>query len=476
MGELVALPPPDDEGHDNTPEKGTQDDRFAALLDRPFPQGLADRVRYDHSAKRWHYWDKAHWRVDKTKHVRLMVRERVDLWMRSTQSAADVKMYAALFNESKKTSVLDALSSRQGIAMVGDEWDPDPYLLGVKNGIVDLRTATLIRDERPDLLVTRSCRASYDPARAGDCPLFLKFLSEITGGDLEVQRYLLRLFGYALFGHQAEQKFWLFVGQGNNGKGVLTKLIAWIMGDYAAFPASSLYMRSKWEPSASAARADLMALLGLRFTPTSEPVAGTFNDEMVKHHTGDDPIRARALYSNVEIEFRPTHTLIFSTNNPPKVEDVGKSMQRRVRVVHFLEDFSGERADNNLETTLRSEADAILSLLVQSACAWFDEGLPEPAIITEWSRAYIEDNDPISEFVHDRCLVAPRETAPAKLLYDEYADWARKNTDETLTMTAFGNAMSRRFRKAKTMKGASYLGISIMSAVDQALKSGDKPE
>ena len=56
----------------------------------------------------------------------------------------------------------------------------------------------------------------------------------------------------------------------------------------------------------------------------SEPNGGgQFNDEMVKAHTGDDPIRARALYSNDYAEFRPTHTIMIAANTPPKVSDVG---------------------------------------------------------------------------------------------------------------------------------------------------------
>ena len=90
------------------------------------------------------------------------------------------------------------------------------------------------------------------------------------------------------------------------------------------FASSAMYMRSKHgDPGSAGPRADLMALQGKRFLTPAEPVQGAFNDELVKHHTGGDPVRARALHSNTELQFPPTWTIFFLTNNPPKLEDVG---------------------------------------------------------------------------------------------------------------------------------------------------------
>jgi putative DNA primase/helicase len=447
-------------------EISRRDDHLADLADRPWPDGLADRIRYDHARKRWHYWDGVRWRPDQVGRVYELLRGRLNTWFRGTQSSQKAKDLSSLLDMSKKESVLRALSSRAGIGLSGSEWDPDSYLLGCPNGIIDLRDGTFHTEEHPKWLVTRSVRPAYDPDATA--PLFTKFLGEITAGNMELSKYLMTVLGYSLFASQQEQKFWLFVGSGNNGKGVLTKLVAWLLGDYAAFPSSALYMKTRHgAEQSSAARADLITLQGLRFTPMSEPTGGSFNDELVKAHTGDDPIRARALYSNQEIEFRPTHTIVFSTNNPPRVEDVGKSMARRVRVINFTVDFTPV-LDPLLELKLREEAPGILRMLVAFAGEWFDHGLPEPPAVTLASAAYIEDNDPISGFVSARCAVGRDLRVASRLAYTEFEEWARSDGGESITQTAFGIAMSRRFRKVKGGAGAVYHGVGLLTAVQQA--------
>lgn len=452
---------------------GKEDERFADLLDRPYPHGLLNVIRYDHARKRWHYWDKVRWRPDQTKQVHELLRRRLAVWMTAATTAAEIKALSLLLDHRKKESVLATLSSRPGFAMRGDEWDPYPHIIGCRNGLVNLETGEFLADEHPELLVTKVTKASWKADATA--PRFERFLDEITAGDQAKARYLLRVLGYAMFGHQAEQKFWIFTGGGNNGKGVLTKVAAYVLGDYAASPPNTLYMRTRFgDPPAAGPRSDLLELQGLRLTPMSEPSGGQFADELLKAHSGDDPIRARNLHSSLWIEFRPTHTIIFSTNNPPKVEDVGKSMQRRVRVVPFTEDFSvGGRMDLKLEDKLRAEADGIFRMLVQAAVAWSAFGLEEPQSVTDASIAYIEDNDPLSEFVYDRCTVEIGSSVAAKALYDEYIAWAAGDVDLHLTLAAFGIAMGKRFRKHKKMTGWFYDGLRLKSAMEWARETSD---
>lgn len=450
-------------------EVGREDDWFADLVDRPEPLGLINTIRYDHAHKRWHVWDGIRWKADATRGVFELLRTKLETyWLPATDSDAVLKNLRTLKNVTKKESVLTAVASRPAFAMRGDEWDPHGHIIGCANGLVRLTDGAFLGGDHPEFLVTKAVRARWDPQ--AECPRFLKFLDEIMGGDLDKQRYLLRVLGYAMFGGQAEQKFWLFTGAGNNGKGVLTKTIAWVMGDYAIFPPPSLYMQTKYgEEAASRPRSELLDLQGVRFTPMSEPPGGKFADEVLKAHTGDDPIRARNLNSSLYIEFRPTHTIIFSTNKPPAIEDVGKSMQRRVRVIPFTEDFSGERADLNLEAKLHEEADGIFRLLVEAAVTWYEQGLEEPLSILEASRQYIEDNDPISEFCWARCVVDitnPDLQESSGVLYNAYCDWCRDSGTEKMSQTAFSIAMKQRFRSQRTRHGVVFRGLRTKSAVE----------
>lgn len=455
---------------------GKQDDYLSGLLAEPAPVGLGDIVRYNHIRNRWHYWNGIRWRSDGLGRVQDMVREKVNQWMGSDGlTGADKSLILPLLDTNKKERVLTSLSRRQNIAMRGDEWDRDPFLLGFENGILDLRTTTFDPQPLSTVLVSKSVGIDWDPdANYRD---FLKFVGDIMSGDAELANYLLTVLGYSLFGLQAEQKFWMWVGKGQNGKGVLARTMLRALGDYADSPSNTLYMRTRFGTvQSSAARPDLLALQGLRFTYMSEPEGGKFNEELLKAHTGEDPILARNLYARAEeiARFPPTHKIIFLTNSPPTTDDVGVAMRRRVRVIKFFVDYTDPALDDKtLEPHLEEypQKQGILALLASYARLWWNDGkpyLPEPAKVTAWSEEYIAENDPLGEFVAECCILGPRVVGSGAQLWGAYEDWVSRRREESMSRTGFGLALGRRFKKGHTSTGVVWHGIKAKSVVEQA--------
>lgn len=447
------------------PVLSKHDDDLAVFM---LNQGMREQVRYDHARSTWHYWDKHRWRRDQTEAV-------FDKLFRLTVKFVKVitgekqKILFSLFDRGKKESVLKAMRSMEPIAMSGEEWDTDPYLLGCKNGILDLRTLEFHTEPHPEWLVTRSTNVNWNP-EAGEATKFNAFVHEIMGEDPELVYYLLCTLGYSLFGFQREQKFWMWAGGGNNGKGTLAKVVSYVLGQYADTPSAELYMKSKHGAiSASAPRAELVKLQGIRFAWMSEPQGGAFNDELVKAHTGDDPIQARPLYSNDFITFRPSHTIVFLVNELPRTEDVGVSMKRRARVIRFEQDFSAVM-DMQLEEKLREEGEQILLLLAHFAAYWFKHGLKEPKKVTDWASEYIEENDPLARFLGERCIVGRNLSTVGVLLYDSYVDWCHANNEEPKSNRGFGIQASKQFKNVKTRTGVVYQGVGLKSAMTLALE------
>jgi len=115
----------------------------------------------------------------------------------------------------------------------------DRFLLGVQNGVVDLRTGSLRSAAREDF-VTKYCGTTYSPTAIA--PRWLKFIEEITGrptdpdldraGDVvretvgryvprpHLARYLQKLVGYFATGLVREDKMIFFTGSGGNGKDI----------------------------------------------------------------------------------------------------------------------------------------------------------------------------------------------------------------------------------------------------------------
>lgn len=461
---------------DGTGELTRNDDHLVNMLIEPAPRGLGDLVKYDFSKSTWHYWDQHRWRPDTTDKVYDMIRAKALAWIKASQSTAKIKELLPLLNYAKKTQVMQSMAFRDGIAMAGDEWDRQPNLLGVKNGVVDLDDGSFYPEPHREWLVSRSANVEWDAE--AECPTFKAFLREIMSGDEEMYRYLLLTLGYSLWGHQREQQFWMWTGQGNNGKGTLARLLLHVLGDYGHKPSDELYMKTRFGATASSApRADLLKLQGVRFSYMSEPQGGQFNDELVKAHTGDDPITARDLHAKARytVTFRPTHTIVFLCNDLPKTDDVGTSMRRRARVIKFLEDFSEEtgRMDPDLEDKLKAEAPGIFRLLVQAAVLYGQHRFDTPAKVREWSAQYIEQNDPIANFLQDACVVAPGAKAQARDLYEAYAEWATKRGESPMSQTGFGSLIAKRFERTRTSMGMVYQGIGLLSAVAKADRGDD---
>ena len=456
------------------------DDYYARLLFEPESgRGIGDRVRFDHSSGTWHIWDGVRWKPDRTTAIFDLVRKRVYQWIADAEgSGHDIKPLLPMLDYGRKVSVLKTLASMPGIAMTGEEWDLHPNLMGFENGVLDLETLVLDTNPDPGLLISRSTGYDWDPE--ADYQPFTDFIEEIMSHDPDTSTYLLRVLGYSMTGSNQEQKFWMWVGAGSNGKGILARTVTKALGDYAYSPPDTLYMRNQFgSASSEKARPELLKLQGARFTFMSEPPGNKFNDELIKAHSGNDYIEARTLYSSKYKTFQPTHKINFLTNEPPRTDDVGPSMQRRVRIIKFLEDFRDQtgRADHGLEARLQEPAalqGALVAMAVQAQAYLKTGTLPEPKKVAEWSRAYIADNDAVTSFISAQCVESPDAEVQAGAFYKAFDAYCAANGFEDIPMNAFARLMTGRYERKSRASGNFYLGVRLKNTADFPAEAEDE--
>lgn len=452
---------------------------LATVLERQFI--------YDHTAQRWHHWeaDTGIWAPDQTQIIRHRVIELAqEAVARAVAEGVDeklVKVYRRLFEKSRVDSALAVLSWDPRYATDGSDWDQNPYLLGCANGVVDLRDGTFVRPD-PANLVSRSTKIAYNPE--AECPRFAQFLMEITSGDGDLANFYMMWFGYSLFGLNEEQRFLIMTGLGRNGKGALVTSMRHVFGEYSAAVDANLYMKTRFGAARSdGPRADLMALKGRRLAVMSEPDGGEFNEELIKAHTGGDPITARSLYSNNLLTWTPTHSITFLTNRAPSVEDIGPAMAARVMVADFLERFDGEREDKQLYAKLEAEAEGILRYLVLAAGRWYASrdrgGLVIPQRIVDASAAYLQRNDPIGQALTEAFVIEEAAHGQSRVLYKAYLDWFDESDreGEPLSEVMFADSLKRKgFTKKKTSMGMVWLHIRPKGVMEAALEDDDGEE
>src|SRR5712692_4820279 len=132
-----------------------------------------DLVLFDHQLKRWLFWDeeRARWEPDAVQQVRLLAKEIADEWYKVAREMAssdkrDANLHFKWAYKSESASGIDATlrqaQAEPPIRNKGDGWDADPWVLGVANGVVDLRTGRFRVGTQSDR-ITKFSPVKFDP-------------------------------------------------------------------------------------------------------------------------------------------------------------------------------------------------------------------------------------------------------------------------------------------------------------------------
>lgn len=342
-------------------------------------------------------------------------------------------------------ATLDLIKNMPGVCVSQADLDTEPCLLGVANGVLDLRTGKLIENS-PSLFITRYCRAACDPkAKAEE---FLKFIAAVCLDRPDLVDFLQEVVGVALSGLTKEQKFFILLGTGANAKSTLIEIIFHLLGDYAMGMPSHAFIKSE----SRAIRNDIARLLGVRFAPCAEINTGKALDEsMVKRATGGDVMTARFIGKEF-FDFHLVAKFFFSVNTLPKVTGADNGIYRRLTVIPFDADFSAA-PDKELPEKLKAEIDGILTWAVKGFQRCYARGhLVLPTCVVEACKAYRAEMDTVQSFLDECCVTDdPNASTPIGVLFDAYRNWAKSSLVEAANLHLFGTLMGQKgFKKFKS--------------------------
>lgn len=363
------------------------------------------------------------------------------------------------------------------LTVEADALDAHPWLLNVRNGVVDLRTGKL-RPHDPSLMLTRMAEAVYvpEPEAGGEVATarrtWDRVVLEVCGGDPELADFLRRWFGYCATGQTREQVFVVHWGDGANGKSTLLDTISSVLGDYAGVAAPGLLAGEGRESSGPTP--EVAALRGRRMVTAHETNDGVqLREGFVKRITGGDRIVARHLHKE-PFEFSPTHKVQLLTNSKPMVKGQDHGIWRRVRLVPYLVRFgSAEEVaegkaqavrDVRLMETLSGEAarSAVLGWLIEGAVEWVAGGLQEPPAVLEASNAYRREQDRVGLFVSECCAVDPAASVPLTSgmegLYPAYQAWCKEGGTHPLARPRFTQEIQRAVPAVKIGEAGVSIG------------------
>ena len=312
-----------------------------------------------------------------------------------------------------------------------DALDAHPLSVNTLSGVLqftrpaapgDLSSVTLLPHDRAQLH-TKIMPVQWNPDAR--CDRFLADLTRVQP-DPAMRGFLQRWFGLSMTGLTGEQKLVFLHGGGRNMKSVIVDLMARIMGDYAT-TAKIESLIGKNRRSGGDATPDLVPLIGARMVRASEPEAGEqLQEAKIKELTGGEPILVRALNKGF-VEVYPQFKLTITGNTKPEIRGTDDGIWRRVLLVPFLVQIpKSEIIDKDvLDAILWRERDGILQWLAEGLLDYLQNGLQEPAAVTQATAEYREESDPLGQFLTDCCLVTAesRDVIRSATLTEAFGYW-----------------------------------------------------
>jgi putative DNA primase/helicase len=142
--------------------------------------------------------------------------------------------------------------------------------------------------------------------------------------------------------------------------------------------------------------------------------------------------------------FKPSHLLLMATNHLPEIDDTTEAVWRRVRVIPFDVQIPDHERDESLGDRLESEADAVLSWVIEGWSDYRDRGgLDEPDAVCVATDRYRSDADVVGRFIDAECDTGGAQSAATtKVLYERFQHWAANEGCDELGKVAFGRALT----------------------------------
>jgi P4 family phage/plasmid primase-like protien len=465
-----------------------------------------ENVKYLYDTKEWAIWNGTTWRrysnqpyQELPNRVALLYNRRLEaLQTKIIQltAAGKTEHAARLAKHSKvvtkwagrsasnnlRDAILRDLANRAELRAAADEFDADRWLLGVANGVVDLRTGEL-RDVKQEDMLLRRCPVPFSPVEPTGIHVerIKQFLIEILGDTYQEKTppfywtpkpneirysYFSRRLGAAMFGANTLTTLENWTGEGANGKSVLMKLIEHTLGltdkdGYWVTVPAAVIMSAFRQRDAESSTPFRASLRGARIVAMPESKdTDHFDEAVVKSLTGGDRMRARDNYKGDSGGFDITFTPILLTNKMPKVPNGDTAFWDRW---HGFEFKNRWRRPNVIDPTLR-DADTwfedtapglpevqqwMLWWLIQNAVKFHAEGLPAaPDDVHKLKIEYQEREDALQHWFDDSGFVFdPDGWTLVSIVYNQFKNWMTDGGNKPPSSSTFVTRLQDRFPK-----------------------------
>ena len=313
------------------------------------------------------------------------------------------------------------------------EFNPDPNIINVKNGLLNVLTCTLA-PHTPDYLSNVQNPVEYNPA--ADCPAIKQFLAEIH--EKEDISTMQELFGYLLLRDNRIQKAVLSVGGGENGKSTEQRVIQAFLG-----PENCAHKSWQQLENDRFASSGLEGKLVNLFADL--PSNGVDTTTTFKMLTGGDAIDAERKFKD-SYSFLSFAKLIFSTNRPPKVSNEDSyAFWRRWIIMEYPRQFTDKDKKPNIlqELTTPEELSGLLNYALDGLKRLLAVGkFSYNKSVDEVTEYYMQAADPVYAFAaSSECDIRGDVVVLKDAFYDAFKEYCKKNKMPILAPNSFARSL-----------------------------------
>lgn len=348
------------------------------------------------------------------------------------KSASAMKIAFQLKNTGYKESIMKECKCLFVDEKFEELLDSKPYLLGFENGVYDLKLH-IFREGMPEDFISFETHKYYMPydETCEEAIEINDFFAKLFVSEA-LKNYVLDILACAIDGSIIQEKFYIFIGEGSNGKSRLLDLIQKSIGDYYSTLPISLLTQKR--ASSNSAQSELERTKGRRFAVLSEPSEeDKLNIGLMKELSGNDRILVRGLFKE-PIEFKPQFKMILACNHLPEITATDHGSWRRIRIINFLSKFcenpNPEKKnefpmDLELNDKIDKFSEVFLSMLIHRHKNINPLKIVEPREVINSTNNYRDNNDLIGQYINENIMVDKdcKEGIKVMEIYTDFKLW-----------------------------------------------------
>lgn len=345
------------------------------------------------------------------------------------------------------------------VSMDFDVFNRNPYLVNVRNGLLDIRDMSF-KEHTPSYLSTVQLNVEYNPH--AHCPQFEKFLNEVL--DCRLIPLVQEILGYLLTTNTSAQKSFVLLGPARTGKSTLLWVVEYLLlgkKNVSNIPWQEIGDKFK--------TAELLGKLANVFSDL--PSKSIDDTGIFKVVTGEDYLMAEKKNKN-PFKFRPFARLVFSCNELPKnYVDRTEGFYRRLIIVPFNRQIEKNKIDKALKYKFQREKEGILNWALEGLKRLYENNFEfsENELTDEVKKEYKRENNNVISFVEECCEIDSLFSCSRIELYESYKEFCGESGLKLLSQIKFNKELEGNFNVTRARSGKLRLWNGVRIKLDDLI-------